>query len=1051
MTRGVVVIVLLAGCLESATVLCPNGDICPAHTACDPVHGGCVLPGQLESCVGLPDATPCDIGTADGLCKDEVCLDLGCGNGILEDLEDCDGADFRRTDCDEIGFYESGALGCTDDCQYDTSACMHRCGDGVIDDDFEDCDGDNLDGVTDCTQLDYYEPGPVTCNDICRYNVIACVGRCGDGIVNGDEDCEPDDPSPPSGSCLDHAFDLGELGCTQQCTVDTSDCHTIGFHSIGGPGGVVAIAGPPDELYAIAGDHTVLVHDGSDWAALPDPTAALGDGIAPLGALWWNGAGDVFAGGNGALLRYAAGAWSIVASSGGGVIRSMSGTGATDLWMADGTTLRHWDGATVTQAGSGIRAVWAASADEVFAVGASTIDHWSGGSWSSTSFATVDLFGVWGSAPNNVFAVGSSGTILVWNGTSWRTTATGSVADLTAVHGTAGDRVYAVGPDAVLRFDGVRWASLVHSIVTPRAVLVRPEGPVFVGGVSGVSWSARGDSFAETTPAAPRAQLRGVDGAGSRNVAVGQHGTILTVTALSPTWRLVTLPGTTSDLNDVHYGQSSSFAVGEDGAMVRGSVNGGAWTPANPGYGGPGSRFTRVFGSGTSSTDVYALLESCCALHYDGTTWSQLGGGPASNFIDGYAGTVGEVRLLDGGPMIHRYDGTWSVEDIGATDPLITIAGAGTDEIYAASTDAFYRYDGSTWIGPGSVGMPITSIAVWGSFSEPDYWEFQPGYARHWLDNGVALPGSRALEAVGTAVSLAVGDDLTITRALNAFPYPELGLPTVQVLGLWAASETEVWAGVDGGLHVYGFDGSIWSAVIGASTFSMYEEAIVPRYKPDPSVAPGMLFTPTACGDYIYRRGTTSLDKVTLPTSACWADIWGSGDADIYLVGSAGAALHSTDGGVSWTPIDVGATTDLRAIWGASSSDVYVVGAGSTLRHFDGTSWTTVTPASADDFGAAWGSGGHVFIGGTGRILELDAGTWISHDTGALGTVIALDGTNPDDVFAITELGQTLHFSGTRWTPLRTLLGYSDLVVAGDSVFFAAGGRVDRLVRDTAW
>jgi hypothetical protein len=567
-----------------------------------------------------------------------------------------------------------------------------------------------------------------------------------------------------------------------------------------------------------------------------------------------------------------------------------------------------------------------------------------------------------------------------------------------------------------------------------------------------VSQSDRGDGFAEHEPAAPRATLLAVDGAGSRNVVVGEHGTILVASALSPTWKLVTLPSTASDLSTVHYGLSSSFAAGEDGAVVRGSVNGGLWGPANVGYGGLGSRFIDVFGPGTSSTDVYLILQSCCVLHFDGTTWSQIGGA-ASNFSTGYAAAANDVRFLDGGPTIHRYTGTWSVEDVGAgpTDSLITIAGAGTSEIYVGTKDVFYRYDGTTWSGPGSVGMAITSIAVWASLSDPDYWEFQPGYARHWLDNGVELPGSRALEAVATAVSLAVGDDLTITRAINAYPYPELGLPTAQVLGLWAASETEVWAGVDAGLHVYGFDGSVWSAVIGASTFSMYEEAIVPRYKPDPGVAPGMLFTPTACGDYIYRRGTTSLDKITLPTSACWADIWGSGAGDIYLVGSAGNALHSTDGGVTWTPIDVGATADLRAIWGSGANDVYVVGAGSTIRHFDGTSWATVTPADADDFGAVWGAAGHVFIGGAARILELDGGTWSALDTGSLGTVIAIDGTGPDDVFAVTDLGQTLHFGGQRWTPVRALLGYRDLAVAGDSVFFAAGGRVDRLVRDTAW
>ena len=60
--------------------------------------------------------------------------------------------------------------------------------------------------------------------------------------------------------------------------------------------------------------------------------------------------------------------------------------------------------------------VWGSASNDVFAVGlAGVIQHSSndGASWQAqTSGTTQELFGAWGSGPNDVFAVGSNGVIL---------------------------------------------------------------------------------------------------------------------------------------------------------------------------------------------------------------------------------------------------------------------------------------------------------------------------------------------------------------------------------------------------------------------------------------------------------------------------------------------------------------------------------------------------------------------------------------------------------------------------------------------------------------
>jgi len=64
--------------------------------------------------------------------------------------------------------------------------------------------------------------------------------------------------------------------------------------------------------------------------------------------------------------------------------------------------------------GNPLWGVWGSSGDDVFAVGGSgTIFHYDGSSWSSmTSGTSNSLLGVWGGSGSDVFAVGWGGTIL---------------------------------------------------------------------------------------------------------------------------------------------------------------------------------------------------------------------------------------------------------------------------------------------------------------------------------------------------------------------------------------------------------------------------------------------------------------------------------------------------------------------------------------------------------------------------------------------------------------------------------------------------------------
>jgi hypothetical protein len=65
---------------------------------------------------------------------------------------------------------------------------------------------------------------------------------------------------------------------------------------------------------------------------------------------------------------------------------------------------------------------------------------------------------VWGTGPNDVWVVGSFGTVLHWNGTSWNSVSTGTTAHLESVWCAAPDQVWIVGEvGTALHWDGATW------------------------------------------------------------------------------------------------------------------------------------------------------------------------------------------------------------------------------------------------------------------------------------------------------------------------------------------------------------------------------------------------------------------------------------------------------------------------------------------------------------------------------------------------------------------------------------------------------------------
>jgi cysteine-rich repeat protein len=125
-------VVVATGCVQSNSITCDDGTVCPNGDTCDVTHHLCVHDDQLTACAGKQPGDECHASAVDGHCLDGVCLASVCGDGLVEFGEVCD-------DGNTVDGTDGVSDGCSADCHSDFS-----CGNNIVDAfTHEECDDGN--------------------------------------------------------------------------------------------------------------------------------------------------------------------------------------------------------------------------------------------------------------------------------------------------------------------------------------------------------------------------------------------------------------------------------------------------------------------------------------------------------------------------------------------------------------------------------------------------------------------------------------------------------------------------------------------------------------------------------------------------------------------------------------------------------------------------------------------------------------------------------------------------------------------------------------------
>lgn len=555
-------------------------------------------------------------------------------------------------------------------------------------------------------------------------------------------------------------------------------------------------------------------------------------------------------------------------------------------------------------------------------------DNWC---WQSPLPQGNTMFGTWGPMASQVWAVGTGGTILRWNGSAWESTQSGTQSDLHSVYGAGENTAFAVGSEGVItRWDGSAWRAAAGLGTDLNGVWMASETRGFAVGDAGTLLTFDGSVWTPQTPPTMEG-LNAVFGFSDTDVfAVGERGTVLRFDGT--TWRALPFPLTT-DLNGV-WGASNDavWLVGDQDSIF-------LWD---------GTEFQTIAGSspqplrgvwGRSATEVYAYGNAGRVRRFDGDRW-RLQNTPTGSVLYGMS-AVGEEVLAVGedGTFVRLNGGSWSLEAPRRLRPLQGIWGTDANNAWAVGgseavmgSGIILRWDGRAWTEVEGVSTSEL-LAVTGSTAD-DIWAVgQAGTIVRWNGTEWRSLVSPVVEPLNAVWPISANDAFAVGEAGNIIRWDGTRWSTmtstvqVRLTGVYGASADEVWAVGEGGRDpndppgtLLRFDGSQWNEV--ASPAESFLQGIR-------GLGRDVIYAWGTSGTIVRYDGSRWTPMTTGTTETIFA-VWPFSRTEAIAVGEDGTILTRTSS-TTFQAERSGTEKELFGVWGASPEDIWIVGDSSTI------------------------------------------------------------------------------------------------------------------------
>ncbi len=342
-----------------------------------------------------------------------------------------------------------------------------------------------------------------------------------------------------------------------------------------------------------------------------------------------------------------------------------------------------------------------------FAVGSSgVIYHWDGTSWTAQSTSvSVDFHSVY-AVGSTAYAVGANGVICRWNGSAWVQQNTATTLDFNAVVFWDHDYGFAVGNDGLLcrtSDGGATWVGLSSGVsldITAIRLFSRDRAWATCANGIVLETSDGGNTWVQISLGIG-GRLAGIDFRGCLGFIVGQDGLAYSFNTPAcgslATGYTRLYPGSRQHLYGVSFIDAQNGCIAGWGGNVFITSDGGSnWTPSQT---GTTTNLTgiRLVGNNTAFITGYDGL--ICASYDNGVSWVPFTLNTTAHFFDSYFLSASFGYAVGSNGTICVYDGTsWSAQPTNTSVTFYGVFAIGSTAYAVGANGTICRWNGTAWV-----------------------------------------------------------------------------------------------------------------------------------------------------------------------------------------------------------------------------------------------------------------------------------------------------------------------------------------------------------------